>query len=223
MTSAYRAALLLVLTGCAGAPKVAYEGAETFDAKAEASRADACAAAAPFAHHEWRDSPPLSSQGWLRGYVEIGLGDSDKQEFSMAANGLKSDRVIPAELGGYPTNYGFVPRTIAFDGDPLDVLVLGPRIEPGTWVEGVVLGVLRMEDEKGDDPKIVVSPLESGGRPAYPLTVEVKDEVGAWFERYKAGQPGKFSRVTGWGDVEDAARLLETTRTFFDEGPCRSR
>jgi inorganic pyrophosphatase len=212
----------LLSSACAGTPKVAYEDAAAFPPRAEAARAEACAAAAAHPHHAWRDSPPLTSQGWLRGYVEIGLGDSDKQEFSMADNALKLDRVIDADLGGYPINYGYIPRTIAFDGDPLDILVLGPRLAPGAWAEGVMLGVLHMEDEKGDDPKIVISPMGEHGRPLFTLTPEDKARVGAWFQRYKANSPGKFSRVSGWGDTVEAERLLAVTRAFFDEGPCRS-
>ena len=50
----------------------------------------------------------------------------------MGANRRAMDRTIPAEVGGYPVNYGFVPQTVSYDGDPFDVLVLGPPIEGGT-------------------------------------------------------------------------------------------
>ena len=78
----------------------------------------------------------------------------------MAANERAIDRVIPENIGGYPVNYGFVPQTVSYDGDPFDILVLGPPIEGGSLVRGAIVGLLLMNDEKGYDAKVIVSPLK---------------------------------------------------------------
>jgi hypothetical protein len=77
----------------------------------------------------WRDTPPLNADGTVNGYVEIARGDRRKWEFDMSANRRAIDRTMPEDLGGYPVNYGFVPQTVSYDGDPFDVLVLGPAVE----------------------------------------------------------------------------------------------
>ena len=105
----------------------------------------------------WRDTPPTNSDGTVNGYIEIARGDRRKWEFDINANARAIDRVIPEDVGGYPVNYGFVPQTISYDGDPFDVLVLGPPLAGGTMVRGVVVGLMHMEDEKGLDLKVVLS------------------------------------------------------------------
>ena len=85
----------------------------------------------------------------------------------MAANRLAIDRLISEEIGGYPVNYGFVPQTVSCDGDPFDVLVLGPPLPGGELVRGTIVGLMHMEDEKGLDSKVVISPIDNEGRPRY--------------------------------------------------------
>ena len=89
-------------------------------------------AAKPHARHVWRDTPPLNADGTVNGYVEIPRDDRRKWEFDMAANARAIDRMMPETLGGYPVNYGFVPQTVSYDGDPFDVLVLGPPLTGGS-------------------------------------------------------------------------------------------
>ena len=122
------------------------------------------------ARHIWRDTPPLNDDGTVNGYVEIARGDRRKWEFDMAANERAIDRTIPEQVGGYPVNYGFVPQTVSYDGDPFDILVLGPPIEGGRLVRGAIVGLMLMEDEKGPDAKVVVSRVDAAGRPQHQLT-----------------------------------------------------
>src|SRR5262247_2990486 len=84
------------------------------------------AEAKKYPKHVWRDTPPINEDGTVNGYVEISRGDLRKWEFRIAMNARAIDRMIPEQIGGYPVNYGFVPQTISYDGDPFDVLVLGP-------------------------------------------------------------------------------------------------
>ena len=122
-------------------------------------------AATPYTSHVWRDTPPMNEDGTVNGYVEIPLGEVRKFEFDMKANARAIDRVMPPEIGGYPVNYGFVPQTVSYDGDPFDVLVLGPALPGGELAIGVIVGVMFMEDEKGLDSKVVLSPVGGNGRP----------------------------------------------------------
>src|SRR5688500_2232610 len=112
--------------------------------------------AAVHKHHVWRDTPPFDGE-LLNGYIEIPLGGRQKFELDMAKNAPALDREIPAKVGGYPVNYGIVPQTVSYDGDPFDVLVLGPPIKTGEHVKGVIVGLMHMTDEKGLDSKVVRS------------------------------------------------------------------
>jgi inorganic pyrophosphatase len=171
-----------------------------------------------YGKHVWRDTPPINEDGTVNGYVEIARGDRRKWEFRMAMNKRAIDRMIPEQVGGYPVNYGFVPQTVSYDGDPFDVLVLGPAIDGGTLVRGVIVGLMLMEDEKGYDAKVVISRAR-GGRPDYLLTERNRHEIGDYFDRYKLFDVGKFSRVPGWGSIDEGLALVKMTHAFFEQCP----
>ena len=176
-------------------------------------------AATAHARHIWRDTPPLNSDGTVNGYIEISRGDRRKWEFDMRANALAIDRMMPEDIGGYPVNYGFVPQTVSYDGDPFDVLVLGPPLPEGEIVRGVIVGVMYMEDEKGLDSKVVLSLLAEDGRARHQLTAQDQALIGEYFRRYKLHEPGKFSKVPGWGSIAEGRNLVTMTHAFFRE--CR--
>ena len=169
--------------------------------------------------HIWRDTPPFNADGTVNGYIEIARGDRRKWEFDMRRNARAVDRVMPRTLGGYPVNYGFVPQTVSYDGDPFDILVLGPAIKGGSLVRGIIVGLMHMTDEKGWDSKVVVSPAGRDGRPAYQLTPSDQQRIGDYFERYKLHEPGKFSKVPGWDSADEGRAYVEMTHAFFRE--CR--
>lgn len=176
-------------------------------------------AASVHARHVWRDTAPWGSDGTVNAYVEIARGDRRKWEFDMRANARAIDRMIPDDIGGYPVNYGFVPQTVSYDGDPFDALVLGPPLAGATLVPGAIVGLMYMEDEKGSDAKVVVSPLGRDGRALYELTTGDRETIAAYFRIYKRGEPGKFSKVPGWGSVEDGRAHVAMTHAFFRQ--CR--
>jgi inorganic pyrophosphatase len=178
-------------------------------------------AATAHARHVWRDTPPLTTDGTVNGYIEIPRGERRKYEFDMRANERAIDRVMPEEVGGYPVNYGFVPQTVSYDGDPFDVLVLGPPLAGGEVVRGVIVGLMYMEDEKGLDSKVVLSPIGQDGRPRYQLTDKDREEIGEYFRNYKRHEPGKFSKVPGWGSIAEGRAHITTTHAFFRQ--CRMR
>jgi inorganic pyrophosphatase len=169
--------------------------------------------------HVWRDTAPFNDDGTVNAYVEIARGDRRKWELDIGANARRIDRMMPSTIGGYPINYGFVPQTISYDGDPFDALVLGPPLQGGRVVRGRIVGVMYMEDEKGLDSKVVLSRVDRGGQPLDGLTEDIERKVGDYFKRYKEHQPGAFSKVPGWGSAAEGQKHVTTTHTFFKE--CR--
>jgi len=171
--------------------------------------------------HVWRDTPPINDDQTVNAYIEIARGDRRKWEFDMRTNARTIDRTIPADIGGYPVNYGFVPQTISYDGDPFDALVLGPDLPAGRLVRGIIVGVMFMEDEKGLDTKVVLSRTDGDGRPLHAVTADVQQTIGDYFNRYKRNQPGLFSRVPGWGSAAEGLAWVTKTHAFFQH--CRNR
>jgi len=162
----------------------------------------------------WRDTRAIHSEGTVTAYVEIPRGDRRKWEFDIARNRRIVDRVLPREVGGYPINYGFVPQTISFDGDPVDALVLGRALRGGALIRGEIVAIMHMEDEQGLDSKIVLSPVMVGKR-LHDLTDADRARLTAFFAKYKAHEPGAFSRVTGWGSPEEGLSYARQTHAFF--------
>jgi inorganic pyrophosphatase len=187
----------------------------TLPAEATAQLGQSLDAAGQHASHAWRDTPPINPDGTVNAYVEIPRGETRKWEFDMKTNARALDRVMPDDIGGYPTNYGFVPQTVSYDGDPFDVLALGPMLPGGQFVQGTIVGVMFMEDEKGLDSKVVVSTPDERGQPRYALSPADRKQIGDYFARYKRHEPGKFSKVTGWGSPAEGLLHVETTHAFF--------
>ena len=180
-------------------------------------------AASAQAGHVWRDASAVNADGTVNAYIEIPQGDRRKWELDMGANARAVDRVIPESVGGYPVNYGFVPQTISYDGDPFDALVLGPPIEGGETVRGAIVGLMRMRDEKGLDSKVVLSPLGPDGQALHALTDGDRQRIADYFRRYKLHEAsaGAFSEVPGWGTADEGRAFVQVTHAFFEQ--CRER
>lgn len=196
------------------AAQAADRPAPVLPAQAAASLSSSVDASRPHARHVWRDAPPFNGT-LVNAYIEIARGDRRKWEFDMAANRRRIDRMMPPDVGGYPVNYGFVPQTVSYDGDPFDALVLGPAISGGRLVRGAIVGLMLMEDEKGIDSKVVLSPVDARGRATHRLTDADRDRIAAYFRIYKRHEPGKFSKVPGWGSPEGGRQHVEVTHAFF--------
>lgn len=212
----------LLLVALVGIAQGALPAPDTLPAAGTAKLRASLEAAEPHAKHLWRDTPPVNADGTINSYIEIARGDLRKWEFNMAKHERAIDRMIPKTLGGYPINYGIVPQTVSYDGDPFDVLVLGPPIEGGTFVRGVPVGVMLMEDDHIVDSKVVVTPLDARGQPLYRITDDVRREVTSFFNRYKLHIPGASTSVPGWGTKEDGLALVRVTHAFFLECGGRS-
>jgi len=165
--------------------------------------------------HVWRDTLALNTDGTVNAYIEISRGDRRKWELDMSANARAIDRIMPQSIGGYPVNYGFVPQTVSYDGDPFDALVLGPPIPGGRVVRGAIVGLMLMEDEKGWDAKVVLSLRGRDARPRQQLTERDQLDIASYFRRYKQHEPGKFSKVPGWGSIAEGLAHVTTTHAFF--------
>jgi inorganic pyrophosphatase len=188
----------------------------TLPAEAQAKLRASLKAAAAHKQHLWRDTPPLEGH-LVNGYIEIPLGGRQKYELDMAKNAPVIDRVIPEKIGGYPVNYGIVPQTVSYDGDPFDVLVLGPPIKTGERVKGVIVGLMHMTDEKGLDSKVVISRAGEDGKPLHQLTDADRKRMADYFNRYKRDDDDSktFATVPGWGTAADGLAFVRKTHEFF--------
>ena len=147
--------------------------------------------------------------------IEVPLGgDPIKYEIDKASGAMFVDRFLYTDMR-YPCNYGFVPRTLADDGDPVDVMVVGNRsLFPGAVVGARPVGVLLMEDEAGLDEKILAVPSPRLTR--YYNKVEcytdlpeiLNDRIRHFFEHYKDLEPDKWVKIVGWKDREEAESLI---------------
>jgi inorganic pyrophosphatase len=145
--------------------------------------------------------------------VPIG-GEPIKYEIDKASGILVVDRFLYTSMR-YPGNYGFIPHTLSDDGDPCDVLVVNTRaITPGAMLSVRPVGVLFMEDEAGHDEKIIAVPSSKLTR-RYDNIVSYCDlpnitieQVQHFFEHYKDLEHDKWVKVTHWGSVTDAHRLI---------------
>ena len=104
--------------------------------------------------HPWHDVHPGSPSAFTA-IVEIPLGSSNKYELDKATGLLKRDRVLHSAVH-YPANYGFIPQTLADDGDPLDVLILSSDpVYPMTLLTARPIGLMTMMDQDELDYKII--------------------------------------------------------------------
>jgi inorganic pyrophosphatase len=151
--------------------------------------------------------------------IEIPTGSRNKYEYDHEKHVIRLDRRLFTATT-YPADYGFVPETLAGDGDPLDVLVLvtDPTF-PGCLVRVRILGVFFMRDEAGVDAKLI-SVLEHD--PQWDQATDIEDvpehlrnEISHFFSIYKDLEPGKSVSVEGFNDRSAALRELEACRAAY--------
>ena len=144
--------------------------------------------------------------------IEISKGGKNKYEMDKSTGMLMLDRVLYTSTH-YPANYGFIPRTYAEDGDPLDVLVLcREAIHPMTLVQCRPIGVIKMTDGGSSDEKIIAVPFHDPSRSCYfdisELPSHTMNEMQHFFEVYKSLE-GKATVVNEVLGHEDAQRIIE--------------
>lgn len=133
--------------------------------------------------------------------VEIPLGSDVKYEIEKDLDLIKVDRFLYSSMA-FPFNYGFLPGTLAEDGDPVDIVLLSEKsIFPGVLVIAKIIGLLEMEDEKGRDCKLITVPLEKID-PVFGNFSDIKelpthylDRIRHFFENYKSLELGKLVKL----------------------------
>jgi inorganic pyrophosphatase len=137
-----------------------------------------------------------------------------KYEVDKASGAVFVDRFMATSMF-YPCNYGYVPDSLADDGDPIDVMVVTPYpLIAGTVITCRPIGVLEMDDEAGDDAKIVAVPITRVARiyqdiqTAADLPAGLVHTIEHFFAHYKDLEPGKWVKVRGWGTADDAREYI---------------
>ncbi|MBS0232301.1 MAG: inorganic diphosphatase [Proteobacteria bacterium] len=141
-------------------------------------------------------------------------GEPVKYEMDKASGRIFVDRILYTAMR-YPGNYGFVPQTLAQDGDPIDVLIVGhQQIVPGAVMNCRPLGVLLMQDEAGPDEKILAVPSDKVSS-MYRGVEECRDlpeiqlrQISHFFERYKELEDSKWVKIERWGGADEARALI---------------
>jgi inorganic pyrophosphatase len=146
--------------------------------------------------------------------IEIPHGSGVKYEVDKDSGAMVVDRVLFTPMV-YPAAYGFIPNTLADDGDPADALVLiSAPLLPGAVVRARPIGLLKMEDEAGQDEKIVcvphdkVHPQYTGITEVSQLPAITRDAIEHFFSHYKDLEKGKWVKITGWGTAADAEKAI---------------
>lgn len=148
--------------------------------------------------------------------IEIPANSSPvKYEIDKTTGLLSVDRFMPTAMQ-YPCNYGFIPSTLAQDGDPADVLVMTPfSVQAGSLIRCRPLGLLKMTDESGEDSKIFAVPIEkvcmqySYIKSLQDIPKIMLESISHFFEQYKALEPNKWVKVNGWEDKEAAIKEIQ--------------
>jgi inorganic pyrophosphatase len=147
--------------------------------------------------------------------IEIPMNaDPIKYEVDKETGAIFVDRFMSTAMH-YPTNYGYVPKTLSGDGDPVDVLVITPvPLIPGVVVPCRAIGILKMTDEAGEDGKVLAVPtdkilsLYSRWQKPEDLNPMRLKAIEHFFEHYKDLEPGKWVKVQGWHGVEAAHKEI---------------
>jgi inorganic pyrophosphatase len=140
--------------------------------------------------------------------------DPIKYEVDEETGAMFVDRFMSTSMN-YPCNYGYIPHTIAGDGDPVDVLVLSPfPLLTGTVIRCRPIGMLSMEDEAGEDSKLLAVPIDKltnlyrNIQSPRDLAQIQLDTIAHFFQHYKDLEPGKWVKVRGWLEAEDAKKEI---------------
>ncbi len=175
----------------------------------------------------WHDiSPKRINPNDFMVVIEIEKGSKCKYELDKETGVLMLDRILYTATH-YPANYGFIPRTFADDGDPLDVLVLcSQRLNPMTTVRCYPIGMITMMDNGHYDDKIIAIPFSDPSYNEYTdisqIPKHIFDEMSHFFKVYKELE-GKetATEVNDACSAEDAKRIVEKAINGYIENYCR--
>ncbi|WP_213064350.1 inorganic diphosphatase [Acinetobacter proteolyticus] len=149
--------------------------------------------------------------------------DPVKYEMNKEFDAVFIDRFLTTSMF-YPANYGYIPKTLSEDGDPLDVLVISPYpVAIGAVIRSRPVGVMYMEDEHGIDAKIIAVPHSKLSK-LYDHILNIDDidqltlnRIQHFFEHYKDLEEGKWVKLQGWGNVDKAKEeILSSIQAYPD-------
>jgi inorganic pyrophosphatase len=163
------------------------------------------------------DNPP----GILNVVVEVISGSRDKYEYNREWGAFVLDRVLHSSVV-FPVEYGFMLQTWFNDNDPLDVMVLSYEpLEIGCIVKVRPIGVLILEDEEGEDSKILSVPINDPRFNGYKNISDIHPhrlrEIQEFFETYKRLEPRKWVIFKAWRGVEEAEKIIERSIILYKE------
>ncbi|MDO8377505.1 MAG: inorganic diphosphatase [Pseudomonadota bacterium] len=141
-------------------------------------------------------------------------GEPVKYELDKESGAIYVDRFLHTAMF-YPGNYGFIPHTLSGDGDPMDILVVGPTpVVPGAIIRCRPIGCLMMVDEAGNDEKILAVPVDKL-HPFYAgldswrgLPAILTEQIAHFFQHYKDLEKGKSVEIVRWADPEETGELI---------------
>jgi len=151
--------------------------------------------------------------GKINTVIEIPEGSFLKIEWDRGRAAFMLDRVEPS-VYAKPVNYGFIPQTLDEDGDELDTLVVCDEpIPTGVWLEAKIIGVMNFEDDGDNDHKIIAVPADDRNtgdsiNSLADLGERWQQKVADHFNHYKDLKKPGTTKVTGWGNVEDAKKII---------------
>lgn len=156
-----------------------------------------------------------ANKDYVHAIIEIPYGSNIKYELDKDSGLIMVDRIMYSSVY-YPANYGFIPNTLADDGDPIDILVLGEyAIQAGSVIKARLIGMLEMEDESGIDEKFISVPI-SKIDPIYDNITSLDDlpkitldRIKNFFETYKILEPNKWVKVNSYKNINKAQEILE--------------
>jgi len=163
------------------------------------------------------DNPPAV----VNVVVEVVSRSRDKYEYNWKWEAFVLDRILHSSVV-FPIEYGFIPKTWFHDDDPLDIMILSYEpLQVGCIIKARPIGVLIMEDEKGDDPKILSVPMNDPRFNGYKSLADVHPhllrEIQEFFETYKRLEPKKWVRFKKWDGAEEAKKLIEYSMNLYKE------
>ncbi|MFL5575909.1 MAG: inorganic diphosphatase [Gemmatimonadaceae bacterium] len=178
--------------------------------------------------HMWRDLPPGPRPPQeVTAVIEIPAMSRNKYELDKESGLLKLDRVLYSAVH-YPGDYGFIPRTLHEDGDPMDILVrINEPTFPGCLIEARPIGVLRMLDKGEPDDKVLAVPRHDPFHHDFHDIADIPQhylkEVEHFFHIYKDLE-GKRVQILGWEKSDVAMRMIlesmdRYAKKYLDVGP----
>jgi inorganic pyrophosphatase len=163
------------------------------------------------------DRPPIL----LNMVIEVMSGSRDKYEYNSPWESFLLDRIIPSSVV-FPVEYGFVPQTWYDDNDPLDIMVLSYEpLEVGCIVKVRVIGALIIEDEEGEDAKVLSVLVNDARFEGYSDISDVHPhqlkEIQEFFETYKRLEPHKWVKIKEWKNAAEASKIVTYSMEKYNE------